>query len=171
MRVAFDQAVPPVIQVENIQKIRYGSLKSALFQTVQAGYKLQVFHAGQFFEKPGAIGDIAGIPLASGGFFGQVMVVNDDAARIRFQEPGQHFDGCGFAGPVGSQETVDFSGTDLEADRVYGRVGAEAFGQVLCLQNDHGSVWALSGIMVIFSLPIIAPILICWSASPRPKRI
>ena len=52
------------------------------------------------------------------------------AARSRVAESAQHPHGCGLSCAVGSEEAEYLPFAYIEADMVYGREGAEAFGEV-----------------------------------------
>ena len=52
------------------------------------------------------------------------------AAGSRIAQSAQHAHGGGLPGPVGSEEAEYLTFTDIEADVVHSREGAEAFGEI-----------------------------------------
>ena len=67
---------------------------------------------------------------------GDALAVDHHLAAGGFEQPGDHRDGRGLAGPVGPQQAVGLLGRDVHADVVDGHQVAEGLAQVGGLEDE-----------------------------------
>jgi hypothetical protein len=68
---------------------------------------------------------------------GDVAVVKDDAADVRFLKSGDHAECSGLAGAIGTDQRHDLSGVDGKLKIVHGNETAEPPREVFDLENGH----------------------------------
>ena len=105
-------------------------------QSIEAPIKHQVFVHGQFVVKRKFLRHVTDERFDAVGFARHVVPGNGRAAVVRLQQPAQHADDRGFAGPVGSQKTENGAFADRETDMIDRGKVAELFCQVFT--RDHG---------------------------------
>ncbi len=140
MRIALDQVVAPLLQVEEVQIFLGPCLLPVAVGVVrvEAGDKAQVFSAGQFFVEIGPVRDIAGQLPADPGLGHQRMTADRRAAAGGQQQAGDDLDGGGFAGTVGPEKTENLPGAHPQVDAVDGRQAVELFAQLVQDQDVLG---------------------------------
>ena len=96
-------------------------------RTLGGGYSVEAVHAareveelrtGQATEQRHAFGDDADLPLHLNRIFLQIKAEDFDSPGAWREQPGEHFDGGGFARAVGAEEAKELSGGDAQFDIV-----------------------------------------------------
>ena len=82
------------------------------------------------------LGHIADVALDLVGLGADVQTQALTVPLVGREQPGQHADGRGLAGTVGSEKAVDLAALDLHGEIAHDRAAIEAFGEAFDVDGD-----------------------------------
>ena len=89
-----------------------------LVEAIHAADEGEVFAGGELAEEGHAFGNDADVAFDFDGVGEEVLAENLDGARGGCEEAGEHLDGGGFAGAVGTEKAEELAGLDGKIDVV-----------------------------------------------------
>src|SRR5262249_18994742 len=126
VRVVSDEGFGAISELHELEEF-FGTLASDVaIEAVHLADESEVFGAVEALEEAHALRDDANLALHFDRVGGEIDAEKVHAAGRGSEQAGKHFDGGGFAGAVGSKESEELAGGDLQVDVVYGGKGAEA---------------------------------------------
>ena len=104
--------------------------------TIDTSKELEIFLDGQIVVEGKFLGHVTDLLADAHGAKGFGLAGKLHGAVGRLEEATEHFDGGGFAGTVGAEESVNFAVVDLQADVVDGSERAELLGEAASADAD-----------------------------------
>ena len=129
--------MPVRCQLEDVQQLLGIALGARRLHAPQAGDELQVFDGRQLVVEHWLVGQPRRDALGSDRIGQGIDAENLDAACIRRQQPGNHAQRAGLAGPVWSQQRVELAGTDRQIEVIH-HARCEGLAQASQLQRRRG---------------------------------
>jgi hypothetical protein len=128
--IAAEPAVGGRRETEIRQQLPGAGLAHGLAHAVERGTEAEIVEAAELRVEIALVGHHAHQMLGRPGLAGAVDPADPDRARVGARKAGEHVDGGGLAGTVGTQETEQLTLRDAKGDPVDGLDLAETLGQV-----------------------------------------
>ena len=128
--VAFGEVVAAVPKLDDFQKLLNAGAAERAGDVVEDAVKFHVFESGQFVVDAGILEDDAEGLTDLVGLGERIEPVHGDFPGVGFEQGGEHFDGGGFAGAVGSEKAEYFPFLDGEGNIIDGLDFLKRLGQI-----------------------------------------
>ncbi len=135
VRALIDEGMAAVFEGERAQQLIGAGVGFAASESVDGAGEKEVLLDGEGGEESEGFGQHSDEALDGDGIDRHVMTGDEDLARGGLEQAGEHFEGSGFAGSVGTEEGADGAGGDFEVKAIDCRVLAVALGEIPA--GDH----------------------------------
>src|ERR1700739_1475482 len=134
--VAGDSGVAIIVKGEQAEQAVDALARLSSRKASEIGNHGEVFDTGEMVVEIRFFGDVAHTPLVSDEIVVDGFAFEEDVARGHLDQAGDHFDGCGFAGAVGSEVAGDFAWAGGEAHVIDGGNSGEVLGNAAQFEHD-----------------------------------
>jgi type IV pilus assembly protein PilA len=127
-------------EAEGLKQFFGAGLAGGRGEIPERGDELEVFERAEFAVEDGVVGDVSERPFGGGGVFAQRSPFNEYLTSVRSQKAGDHADGGGFAGAVGTEERVEQAARHAEIKAIDGLGVAETFAEAARFAREDGGL-------------------------------
>src|SRR5690606_9057271 len=139
------QVVGAIGEPDHLQHLVYPALEKVAAQAVQPAEEDQVLATGQVRVDRQVLGHEPDPVPPAGGADRDLLAGHDHLARVGGEEPGDHRDGGGLTGTVGTEKPVGLPRLDMETDTIHCHQVAETLPEAVDGQHLTHVITSLPG--------------------------